>query len=172
MTYLMKSLADGGCELEVDEVGPTDADGHPEPRAGYRYIGLYSGNTSSVQEGCLEEVYGLMITITVRINEPYDRVGLETILRETTGIDAISDQIRAMMVNQQYAILNEANSLIGASYNGFVEPLFYRGNTNDQLVDASWFAARSNVKTFKGSGIVRRIKFDGARRIQAIGSVG
>ena len=115
------------------------------------------------------------MTVSLRINEPVDRVGPDLLEKATSGLDDVADSIIAVMENYQWAIMNAANALIDTAAggsgvaNGFVEPLRYTGDDGEaRLVPGDWYEATAAADY---SAAVLTIRFGRAKRLQLHGSV-
>lgn len=172
---LRAAVVDGGLALAASECDVT-ALGQPHPRAGKRFCGIWGAGSTSSQECSLEESFAVDVVVSYRVNEPFDRIGSDTTyglqIHALYGasLDVWADTIKALLVNKRWEIVSDANALIntaqGATVDGFKEPPFFRGQTLE-LVSGEWFHSTSQ----KECGLVRRLHFDGATRIQKIGGV-
>lgn len=162
-----KTVALGGLGFDDQKCDVTPG-GKPHPRAGKFFMGIHRGGTQGVQVIPHERDYSIKITVSLRIEQPFDRVGHALLEDATTGLDDRADAIIAMMENYQYVIMNAANTYIGASYNGFVEPLRFTGSEETQIVGGDWFEAEQAAQ----AGAINVLNFGRAKRIQLVEQVG
>lgn len=157
-------------------------DGHPPPSCGNVYVAIHEGTSQSKARRNLDEYFAFMVTLTMRVSVPLDRIG-NTLLAsklartETKGqpsFNARLEQLRAflhmnwsmtVMLNQQP---NSANDNIAAwsteaAVYGFIEPAAYTGRGIPELVGGEWFGAAPDAEA---AGLKCELKFDGARRLQ------
>lgn len=160
----------GYTQKDCDIVGP---DGKPHARAGKYFVGIHSSYKRGLQDGCSEEEYGLDITVSRKLDEPYDRIGSETKNQATHGLNVLCEGIKAFMVKNQYPIMNTANVTIGADASGFIEPLFFLdGDARGAEVRDDWFDAGGDESPgLSTAGLKRTMRFGKATRIQDIVSV-
>lgn len=166
----------GYTQKDCDVVGPS---GKPHPRCGRVFVGIHAYSQSGLQDGCSEEEYGVNVTVSRRLNEPFDRIGQDTKNNATVGINALCDAIKAYMLKNQYQIMNTANTTIGDDANGFVEPLFFLdGDAGGIEVTADWFNGDSHAAEYgldntgmDTARLKRSMRFGRALRIQSLESV-
>lgn len=158
-------------------------DGQPPPNAPERFIAVHAGTwTARGDTEGLDETYGIMVTVTVRTaKSPIDKTAPNLLVGSTGGqLDVLLEAIRAKLHKDpgprsstdtsQYPVLAVANTTIGASDNGFVEPLVFTDGGQPEAKGPDWFHADSD--NWSGSirhvGIAQTLTFGGARRIQVI----
>lgn len=156
-------------------------DGRPPPRAGNFFAAVHEGEGRSEADNQLHEYLGFLVTLTMRVTVPLDRVGDQQLARnlarvplaQRQGFYAKRDQLRALLhmnwgmtvlTNQTPASANDNLSAwaTGTVY-GFCEPARYRGSERARLVGGEWFGAEPNDADV---GIVSEMRFEGARRMQ------
>lgn len=165
----------GIAECEICE------DGRPPPRCGNLFVAVHDGECRSNADNQLQEYLGFLVTLTMRVTVPLDRVGDQQIARNLArvplgvrqGFNAKRDQLRAYLhMNWERTVLtgrnpNSANDNLAAwcagTVYGFSEPARYRGPEKARLVGGEWFAAEPEAAEM---GIVSEMRFEGARRFQ------
>lgn len=176
-----KPISEGGLGYD-DNSCETTLQGKPPAIAGDVFIGVHRGNV--IQEKDLSDyrLYAVKVTVSMRMKSvPFDRIGPALLEDDTNGIDDIVDAIIAMMVNQQYDVMNAANALIKGtpewcnihtgvpSHNGFLEPLRLLGVDDEpQLRSGAWWQAQPDEPN---AGVTLSIRFGTGRRIQVLGSI-
>ena len=171
LAQLRLATVSGGCgytDRQCDE-GPPD--GQPPPTAGAFWVSVHRFTRRKVQESSSEIEYTGCLTVSERIDVPWDRIGQKTIEEATLGINDRCGFIAQVMEMKQYDVMNAANTTINAlasgPYDGFVEPfLTYEEGALD-LVSGDWF----HGETEKSAGIRKTLTFHGARRVQNLTSV-
>ncbi len=159
-------------------------DGKPPPRAGNFFVAVHDGADQSNNDNQLHEYLGFLVTLTVRVTVPLDRVGDQQLARNIArvplgyrqGFFAKREQLRDLLhMNWGMTVLSgqtppSANDNLVAwsagtlsSVYGFCEPARYRGSEVPTLVGGDWFAAEPDADSF---GIKSEMRFDGARRFQ------
>ena len=157
--------------LDAANVGVQE-DGQPPNFSGELYIAIHPGafrNNDDAGETDLDEVYEVDVTVSRRAGyTPADRVGEELITKVTTGLYARVEAIRAGLHMQYDYIIgagaDTANTIIGASDNGFVKPLKFRDCSRPQRKGAEWFGAEKG----KPGGKILVLSFGGAQRVQIV----
>jgi hypothetical protein len=155
----------GGSERAAQyiEISP---DGRPPAMLGDWFIGIDEGSVQSADKSFLKEAYATVAVITHKAQTPRDRRG--TVYTATgSGLDAVE---RAVIVaihdNQTLRLL--ANTLLGApsesTGDGFIKPLWYAGRGPTQPQNGEWIGA----EPAGGAFLTRRLRFEGATRIQAL----
>ncbi len=151
-------------------------DGQPPPGCGELFVALHPGEWTTEDIEGLNEVFGLDITVTVRVGVlPRDRMAPTSILASLAGesLDQQLEAIRALLhldsVRDQW--LNQANTYIGGTANGFVEPPRFRGGDRPQACGPDWFGTDWDGQgPLPPVGISQTLHFGGARRLQRIES--
>lgn len=146
------------------------ADGRPPPRCGDYFVSVHGAPSRRglFHSGFTDEYIGVEVTVTRRINVPFDRLGTEVVDEAARGVNAKVNQIVALLERQRYAVMTLANETIGSTFNetdtprGFIEPLYYQDSEKAKIVDASHFMSVEQ----RLSGVIVNIRFAGARRIQ------
>ena len=165
----------GKAECEIME------DGRPPPRMGNFFVAVHGGDVNSDADNQLNERYQFLITLTMRVTVPLDRLGDQQMSRnlalvplgQRQGFYAKRDQLRANLhMNWPMTVLvgqtpNSANDNIvawmeGTVY-GFCEPARYKDPGQVHLVGGEWFSADPEALDF---GIKAEMRFDGAKRFQ------
>lgn len=156
-------------------------DGQPPARCGNFFVAVHGGSEQSDSDNQLSEYFGFLVTLTMRVTVPLDRVGDQQIARnlarvplgQRQGFYAKREQLRALLhMNWAMTVItgqtpNSANDNIAAwctgTVYGFCEPARYRGSEIPKLVGGEWFAADPDAEDV---GIVSELRFEGARRFQ------
>lgn len=155
-------------------------DGKPPPRCGNWFVAIHEGQDRSTSDNQFQEYLAFLVTLTMRVTVPLDRVGDQQLSRNLArdiarkqGFYAKRDQIakylhmnwaRVVLTGQTPPSANDNLSawLSGTVY-GFNEPMRYRGSNIAKLVGGEWFASDPESEDM---GIVSELRFDGARRFQ------
>lgn len=171
LAQLRVSVAGGGCGYSRLTCGLGPPDGQPPPKAGKFYVSVHRFTRQKVQESSSEWVYNGCLTVSERIQIPWDRIGQEAIDSALDGINDRCDVVSAVMENAQYVIMNAANVIIdattGGPYDGFREPFLTMTEGAAEMVTGDWF----HGEAMKSAAVRKTITLSGARRIQKIGSV-
>ena len=153
-------------DASTSEVMPT---GKPPAFAGEVFYTVHPGTVSNQDVHCLDEQYSLDVTITLRSGKvPTDRVGTELLLAEDDGIYDRADAVRAAIHMRYVGLMNDANTDLTASVNGFVEPLVFLGYGRVQEQGGNWFGGKGGPGS---AGISLTLSFGRARRAQTIESM-
>ncbi len=154
------------------------ADGHPAPRTAGWFCAIHQGGQRGDMMNALDEYYGFTLTLSVLLaGVPPDRVGTQllakndalTLAREV-GFNARAQQLKVFL-HMNWYVIGLANQylcqMFSGSYqvDGFCEPCHWSDMTDPKFVGGEWFAAEPN---HPNAGITAEIRFDGARRLQAI----
>jgi hypothetical protein len=155
-------------------------DGQPPPRCGDRFAAVHQGTQSNDTLNSLNLYIGFAVTLTRRLsNVPLDRVGdrlLAKQLAETNGFNAQLDQLLDFL-NMNWGILQDANtnlmkraSLIPTATQvyGFCEPAHFASAEKPSLVGPEWFSAEPTESGAPEMGLKAELRFEGARRMQAM----
>lgn len=171
VAQLRTAVAGGGCGFDQRNCDEGPPDGQPPPNCGKFFVSVFMGGVGSVQEGCCEEEFNGRITISHRIDVPWDRIAMKTIQDTLEGVNDRCGTIRAVMLNEQYTVMNAANVIInamtGGPWDGFVEPFFRVEYDEGELVSGGWFHAEED----KAAAVRKSIRLYGAKRIQKLGNV-
>lgn len=156
-------------------------DGRPPPRCGKIFASVHSGKDRSNSKRNLDETYEFLVTLSMRVVVPADRIGDQQIYRniarvvvgEREGLRAKADQLRRLLhMNWAMTVLTgqtptSANDNLAAwtsgTVYGFTEPARYAGATVPKLVGSEWFGAEPEGDDI---GIITELSFVGARRLQ------
>jgi hypothetical protein len=161
------------------------ADGKPKQMCGKWFVSVHGGSSTSTMMNALNEYFGYSVTLTMRITEPLDRFGsvilasqLARTLAKETGFNAKAEQLRAFL-HMNWGILQDANTNLvnflpgGNTVYGFSEPAHYAGREEASFQLPDWFGApppETQAEFEKNIGLKSELKFEGARRLQAIAS--
>jgi len=147
--------------------------GKPPPRAGKMFVSIHAGSRSQGSDTHCHREYAAHITLSLRIDMPFDRIGSDVLEQAQMGLDDRADAIIARMQNQQWELMAAANTKIDQAVgelvaNGFLEPLRYRSDNGEPVImDGSWYQGDPDEL----SAAVLTIQFGGAKRLQLLGSV-
>lgn len=162
-------------------------DGRPAPSCGKWFLAIHQGGRVNERETCLQDRHTLLATLTMRVDEPFDRIGSELVEKEYDGFDVRMDAIRALIVRQQWSIMAAANVLLGNSandpfgrtspvVNGFVEAIRPGEDGPAVAVNEDWFQAERRPKVNYHLppfvGIKATLTLVGALRIQTLSDAG
>lgn len=163
---------EGGLALPERQCGLAPDGGRPPPACGELYVGVYAGGrTNRAPAAGLDETYTLAVVLTLRAKRvPYDRLGEKLVVPEG-GLDDWSDRIRLCLGSDfhDFRVSARANALIGFdtadadSPRGFAEGLKFLGDEDPVPVGAEWF----HGTPADAAGVVQRLRFGGARRVQS-----
>lgn len=162
-----------GLATEECDVRPS---GRPPPNVGERYVAISPSYWRGQDIEGLEEELGVQVTVTVRgAKVPDDRFGAYLLVGPTgQSLDELLEKIRAVMHLDRGAdaILNRANTTIGVSANGFVEPLRFREAGRPEEMRQDWFEGREGGRVPRDTivALVQTLTFGGARRVQTVES--
>ena len=156
--------------------------GQPPVPCGNIFVAVHEGPSRSTARRNLDEYFAFLITLTMRVSVPIDRVGdqlLASKLARSYGkgnpsFNARMEQLRGLLhMNWNFTVVqgrtpNSANDNIAAwtpdgSVYGFIEPAGYVGRDKPELVGGDWFGA---VPEAEDVGLKCELRFDGARRMQ------
>jgi hypothetical protein len=171
LAQLRLPIASGGCGLDASTCDEGPPDGQPPPKAGKLFVAVHRFRRRKVQMSSSEWEYSGCLTVSIRINEPWDSIGSATIQKTLLGVNDRCDAICAVMENAQYVVMNAANAIINATaggpWDGFVEPFLLMDEGDAELVSGDWFHAQPE----KSAAVRKTITMTGARRIQRLPSV-
>lgn len=168
----LRLAAPDGLGLRPEECEVT-VDGRPHARAGKRFVAVHPGpRTGGPQNrgGCVWYAFDFLVTLTLRVNEPLDRVGTALMDRGEDGLDDLADLVVARLTAAEIAVLTRANATLEATFNqegtrrGMVEGYYFAGDDAAQWVGADWFHAEEG----EAVGLALPMRFTGAMRVQAI----
>lgn len=148
-------------------------DGRPLPMSGESFIAIHPGSWTNDTPECLDERYGIQITVTVRLPRvPQDRWGPELFTKAAEGLDALLEKIR-VKAHMNYTLMDRANVIIGATgllptANGFIQPLCFRDGGQPMPKGPNWFAAAGRGQY---AGLAQTLTFRDANRVQTIESM-
>jgi hypothetical protein len=155
--------------------------GKPKPSCGKWFVAVHQGSSTSTMMNALNEYFNYSVTLTMRITEPLDRFGsvilasqLARTLAKETGFNAKADQLRAFL-HMNWGILQDANTFLVNAFPGantvygFSEPAHFTGEITPEFALADWFDAET-TELASQLGLKAELKFEGARRLQAIAS--
>lgn len=149
--------------LDVYTCDETD-DGKPTPSAGPVFYGVHPGEWRNSADDSLDETYGVLVTITMRLDVPWDRAGPELLGKATTGLAARCAALR-VKVHSSYTLMDLANTLIADPANKFVEPLRFTDGGRRARRGGDWWIASGKEKY---AGYSQTMTFGRARRVQLI----
>jgi len=143
-------------------------DGQPPAIAGELFVSIHEGEWRCTSAEARDDTIGVYVTITRRVAfVPQDR-GRIPLLDAADAVDVWADKI-ASKVHSNYVIMNAANTVLGGSVNGFIEPLRFKGTMGpSQERGPEWFS--SAEESDAPVGVSRTLIFAEARRYQTIES--
>jgi hypothetical protein len=151
-------------------------DGHPQPRCGNVFVSVYQGAYRSTMDNALNEYYGWNLTLTMRVNVPWDRIGDQLLaqkLARKIGFNARCAVLRGFL-HMNWSLLQPANQYLldvnpdATLVYGFSEPARFRSGDVPVLVGGEWFAAEPEATDV---GLKAELRFEDCRRgPQAIAS--
>lgn len=153
--------------FESKECEITDMSGRPPPMCGKRFIAVHRAGRRGKWQVALDEIYDVAVTVTMRVEQPYDRIGKNLLEKQESGMDDLCDRIRSAISVDSLTndIINAANVILGITVNGFIEPLYFQDDNDIRIVSGDWFHADPEAVEV---GIACTMKFTGARRIQPL----
>jgi hypothetical protein len=155
---------DQQCEIELDELAPATV--------GQLYVpvvpgGCRPGRVQNTSGGVRDLIWSVNVLVIKRIrNVPRDR--LRSVFFE--NISCLDDEIDKIVeaVDWNYDVIEAATAALAAEGEtmGFVEPLRFVGlDDRPRLANPELFAGASQNAGNVACGMVRTIRFSGARRI-------
>lgn len=141
-------------------------DAQPPPACGQVFVAVwFDGRRTSEGRTALNETFGVNVTVTMRVHQPYDRL-----VQHRDDLEVRANAIRALLHadNYDYRISRAANVLAGFDQTpsqrvGFCESLTFEGMDAVQLVGGNWFHAPPDKLEV---GLAQTLRFGKARRIQ------
>jgi hypothetical protein len=141
-------------------------DGRPPPACGQDFVGIHRGPRNNQSTTALEIAYEFKITMTKRVDRPYDRIGRDLMEQALMGLDDRADAIIKLIHEDAGGnLLAKANAIIGDQANGFTELPIFLGDDGGRLVGGEWFHAEPDSQEV---GIALELRFGRALRIQRI----
>lgn len=150
--------------------------GKPIPSCGDIYVAVHELPGKSGGENSLDERFSFGVTLTMRLQGiPLDRIGdklLAVKLAKSTGFNRRADRLKNLL-HMDWNLLKLANNYLvevnpdAQQVYGFCEPGRYRGREVPVLVGPEWFDAEP---TMDEMGLKSELRFDDARRMQALGT--
>lgn len=146
--------------------------GKPKPGMGNLFVAVHQGASKSDMDNALDEYFGFRVTLTMRVNVPWDRVGDQLLAVETareTGFNRRCEQLRAFL-HMNWGVLQDANNYLvtlspdASVVYGFCEPARYRGMEQATFQTGEWFASEEGEDV----GLKSELTFEDARRLQPI----
>jgi len=159
------SLATGQCEVQFD--------GQPPPVCSELFVAVHPGDWANEPVEGLLEVYGVEVTVTIRVARvPQHALGPNALVGPSgESLDNWLEKIRAVLHLDKgvYPVLTKANALIGSGENGFIEPLRFQSGGRPQPRGPDWFSADTDLSSrLPPVGLSQTLIFGGARRVQVI----
>lgn len=159
-------LANAQCEVMFD--------GQPTPGCGELFVAVHPGAWMATDIEGLDEEFDVDITVTVRVAKvPRDEMGVNALVGPTgKSLDEWLEKIRALLHLDSFAdqVLNKANTTIGGTANGFVEPPRFRRGSFPEPKGPEWFSAETHQSNLPPVGLAQTVSLGGARRVQRIES--
>lgn len=173
----LRATPPGGLGYTYKECELSQPGGQPPPRAGKWFLAVWAGGSRNHAGNryVLDREYDVVVTVTMRVNEPFDRI-YELLDKPTTGFyDRVDAVIRLIHKdNYNFNVSNRANTIIGDPGNsdepvGFRVPLAFLDESAPRFVGSDWFHADPNKPEL---GVATDIKFGRARRLENLANVG
>lgn len=147
-------------------------DGEPPARCGNIYVSVwYDGQRGSDMRTCLDEHFGVYVTLSIRFTQPWDRI-----IIHRDDMECRANRIRALIHSDSldFNISRAAGVLAGfdgaGQAVGFREALSFGGFDGIQPVGPDWFHAHPDSQVAQ-VGIAQRIRFGKSRRVQALATM-
>lgn len=155
-------LAGTQCEVQFD--------GQPPPMCGELFVAVHASDWSCSENESLEEVYGVNVTVTIRVAKvPLDRMGPNALVGPAgKSLDDWLEKIRVSL-HSNYDVMSRANTAITTAANGFVEPLRFRGAGRPEPKAPDWFSSEDSASV--AVGLAQTLRFGDAKRVQTIESM-
>jgi hypothetical protein len=152
--------ATGECDVQPD--------GHPPASMGQRYLAIHPGPIQQSDDNALRmhEAFEIVATLTMRGSWlPRDRQG--RLVRDEGRLYPEALRVRALL-HMDYTLIDTANDDIGASEDGFIVPLRFRGMGRPIECGPEWFGSEQKARPAAPQGWRIEIAFWGAERVQKI----
>lgn len=153
------------------------ADGQPPARCGNTFVAVHSDDDESKMDNALDEYFTVLLTLTVRVTVPADRVGDQQLARSlarrrgpdgSLSFNGRCEQLRAFL-HMNWGVLQDANQNLiqwtpdNQIVYGFCEPCRYKGRETAQWCRSDWFEAKEGQGEI---GLKSEMVFADARRLQ------
>lgn len=151
--------------------------GLPPPRMGPKYVAVWGGGGKKPGSSmALDQILSVMVTVTVRLTQPYDRAHVHR-----DELELLCNQVvNAVSVDRNtFAISTAANAYAGfrasgspdsVSDAGFCEPLVWQGTDDTIMAGPDWFHGHIE-KGDMDCGLYQTVRFSGARLIKDYSNV-
>jgi hypothetical protein len=144
-------------------------DGRPHPSAGNLFVAVHRGPRSNGSRTYLDYVMSFFVTITKRVNEPFDRLGKSNLVAVTRSLEDVADPIIELIhedvtgqVSQKFA---EYLQIEGEYLN---QAPMYQGDDGGVIKGAEWFLADPGPGQ-QIIGVAMQIRFGEATHTRRIG---
>jgi hypothetical protein len=151
-------------------------DGQPPPRCGKIFVGVHRGARDSSLRTGQEIAYQMQITLTGRVEVPYDRIGTDLMEKAMMGLDERSDAIIDLIhEDASHKLLAAINAYIvqahnqGTAQQEFTEPPSFLGDDGGRMVGGPWFHAAPEAIEM---GVALTLRFGKALRIKRMEDLG
>lgn len=147
-----------GAGLTNRECGLAPIGGRPPAGMGKRYVGVRVGSRQAqeVSHGIHIE-YTAILTLTYRIQVPFDRIGQDLMDVASGGFDdfaeTVMNVIHGDVINNR--VIGAANASLTSAQGKFTTALQFESDDDPYPVRGDWFCAESD----KEVGIVQNIRF-------------
>jgi hypothetical protein len=162
-----------------------DPEGRPPARCGDWFLAIHQGNYRSVMKNALDEYYGVLLTLTMRVTVPVDRIGDQLLAKKlasqpfpgsTSKFPAASFNQRANMLravfHQNWVVIAAANDYLVKllpdveEVHGFSEPAQFMGGEVPTLVGSEWLGDEPPTETDEDVPMALKatLTFDECRR--------
>lgn len=173
----LRAAAPSGLAYTYKECELSQPQGQPPPRCGKWFLAVWAGGSRNFggNRYVLDREYDVVVTMTMRINEPFDRI-YQILDEASTGFYDRSDAIIGLIHKDSYNfnVSNQANTILtdpstGDEPVGFRVPLAFLDDSGPRLVGPDWFHADPESGEF---GVVMDMRFGRARRLQNLANIG
>lgn len=146
-------------------------EGKPPPNCGAVFLAVHGGTIQDTARDSLDELYSVIITLTMRVSIPYDRGGTDLLAKAESGADERLRKLRAKLKHKYTGLLSTANAAIlasagaGETVYGFSEPFTNSQIEQPRIVGSDWLHGDPNSTE---CGIAQNLVLSGARRLQPL----
>ena len=165
--WLRKPTGDGGLGLDRG-VCDVMLDGRPPAVCGDWFYAIHQGARRNQQlAGGMLRSLDLTVTVTARTPQPFDRLGTDLVDRVLDGLDERVDLLVANIFRNQWAIMNLANTYLGAPSTAYVwtEALYPASDGAPEPVRADWFNAVEGWPSKQPAGYQNQASYCGLKSV-------
>jgi hypothetical protein len=142
------------------------------------FLGVHQGAYRSDMDNCLNEYFGVNLTLTMKVICPADRIGDQLLAKEIAakpgpgGSPSFNARMNtlASLLHMDWGVLQDANNnlislLPGAqTIYGFSEPARFRGMDEPQLVGQEWLGGGEETEGAEDVALKGTLRFEDCRR--------